>query len=287
MPFNAEEFYLKTPMGHEIHVSSFGPAGEEPKGIIVISSATGVLQKYYAKFAQFLSHHQYRVYTFDYYGIGNSSSDIRDLKKNDLSIQQWGSNDQASVLKMAKERSPSTPLTLITHSIGGQILGFNPSYHLLDKIVMVSPQSGYWRYYEGLHYPKMWLFWNAMIPVLTPLYGYFPAKKLGLFENLPKKMVYEWAKWGRHKEYMFGHIDTEKAFFDKIECPLLVLGFPRDIYAPKAATDWLAGKYENARIDRRHLIPEEMGIDDVRHFGFFRSKFEDPLWKITKEWIEN
>lgn len=282
--FVPKEIAIKTPLGHSISATKFSKSSSF-KGVVVISSATGVLQKYYTPYALYLAEEGYCVYTFDYFGIGKSSATINQLKKNTSTAEDWGSNDQAAVVEFAKNEI-NAPLYLITHSIGGQIMGFNSNYHLIDKVIMVASQSGYWKYYEGIHYPKMWLFWYAIIPLLTPLFGYFPAKKLGLFENLPKGMVYQWMQWGKHREYIFGHINKSDAYFDKFECPILALGFPRDIYAPKAAVDWLVNKYENAVIDRKHLIPEELGIDDVKHFGFFRPKFKESLWKLTKDWIE-
>src|SRR5690606_14608982 len=153
--------------------------------------------------------------------------------------------DQASIVNFVKNDFPENRLTLITHSVGGQVLGFNSHYHLLDNIVTVASQSGYWKHFEGFNKSKMWLFWYGMVPTLTALYGYVPAKKLGLFENLPKNLVYEWAKWGKHKNYIMGHHTHNDTYFNKIETPILVLSFPRDIYAPKRNVEWLASQFMN------------------------------------------
>ena len=72
--------------------------------------------------------------------------------------------------------------------------------------------------------------------------------------------------------------------FDK---HLLALSFPKDIYASKTAVDWLTNQFINAKVDRRHLNPEELGISNIGHFGFFRSKFKDSLWHMTHQWIAN
>ena len=236
MSVSVTDIRIPTPKGHTLGATRF--TKDHPQKTLVISSATGVLQRYYADFATYLAEHGYAVYTFDYHGIGKSDSEIQLLKQNTSNAADWGSNDQASLLVYAKAQHPNNKLYLLTHSIGGQILGFNANIDLVDKMVLVSAQSGYWKYYKGwVNLPKMLLFWYAMIPGLTSLYGYFPAKKLGLFENLPKPMALQWMRWGKHPEYMLGHHRHDELYFNTIECPVLGLGFPRDVYAPKAATD--------------------------------------------------
>jgi predicted alpha/beta hydrolase len=132
----------------------------------------------------------------------------------------------------------------------------------------------------------MFTFWYALIPILTPLFGYFPAKKIGLFENLPKKMVYQWRSWGIHKDYILSEFNYKELQFKNYNKNLLSLSFPKDEYAPKIAVDWLANQFINANIDRRHINPEKLGIKNIGHFGFFRAKFKDSLWKMTHQWIE-
>lgn len=281
---NGEEIFIKTAKQYSLAATKFISSKQANK-TIVISSATGVLQKYYQKIALHFASLGYVVYTFDYSGIGKSGSEIPQLKRNTSTLQEWGSIDQASIVQHAKDEYPNNKITLITHSVGGQVLGFNSNYHLLENVITVASQSGYWKEFKGIHKPKMWLFWYGIVPILTPIFGYFPAKKLGLFENLPKAVVYEWAKWGKHKEYIAGHHNSDHTYFNKLKIPILVLSFPRDNYAPKKMVDWLASQFTNATVDRRHLVPKELGIDEIGHFGFFREKFSDSLWKMIEEWI--
>ncbi len=276
---------IATPLGHSVALTRFSSALSNQK-TLVISSATGVLQGYYKKFASYFASLGYTVLTFDYYGIGRSGSDLAALKMNRTDLNSWGSNDQAAVVKYAKDQNPQHQIILLTHSIGGQIVCFNPQYPLLDKIVMVASQSGYWRDFKGIHIPKMFLFWYAMIPTLTPLFGYFPAKKIGLFENLPKRVVYEWMRWGRKKRYMLHYYDDSSQFFDKIKAPILAMSFPRDDYAPKRTVDWLVEQFVNAPTERLHYIPGKKDLGKLRHFGFFREHFKSQLWELTHQWIE-
>lgn len=116
------------------------------------------------------------------------------------------------------------------------------------------------------------MFWYVLVPCLTPLFGYFPAKKIGLFENPPKQMAYQWQRWGKRKDYLLSEFDFEDLEFKNFNGNLLALSFPNDEFASKIAVDWLTQQFVNAKVDRRHIIPEHSGISDVGHFGFFRNQ---------------
>ncbi|VAW09974.1 hypothetical protein MNBD_BACTEROID03-1853 [hydrothermal vent metagenome] len=285
MKVQIKELAIPTPNGYSLSASVFFSKNDIGQ-TLVISSATGVLQRYYSKFASFFAAQGFTVYTFDYQGIGKSGASTARLKKHSEDLKSWGKIDQATVVAFAKKEKPGTLLTLVAHSIGGQLIGFNPNHYLLDKVVMVASQGGYWKNFKGVHLLKMWLLWYVIIPGLTPLYGFFPSKKLGLFENLPKNMVYEWAKWGKEKEYMMHFYDKEDYYFDTVKVAMLSWSFPHDSFAPKKTVDWMTDQYRGAQVKRVHYIPEK-GTKQVRHFGFFKLAFKEPLWQQTLQWVLN
>ena len=282
----ALDLYIKTPLGHQLGLTIFKPKISNHKSII-ISSATGVLQHYYFKFSTYFSELGYTVYTFDYSGIGKSNLSTAHLKQNKIDLKAWGENDQASVIAYVKSENPKHKTILITHSIGGQLLAFNKSNAQIDAIITVASQSGYWKHWKGFDRFKMYIFWHVLIPTLTPIFGYFPAKKIGLFENLPKEMAHQWQRWGKQKDYMLSEFDFENLQFKNYKNSLLALSFPNDEFASKSSVDWLASQFVTARVDRRHIIPEELGLPHIGHFGFFRSQFKDSLWQMMHEWIES
>ena len=276
---------INTPQGHQLGLTIFKPEISIHKSII-ISSATGVLQHYYYKFATYFSELGYTVYTFDYSGIGKSNINTTELKQNTVDLKAWGENDQTTIVGYAKTQNPKNKLIVITHSIGGQILAFNKHNSQIDAIITVASQSGYWKLWKGFERFKMFTFWHVLIPILTPIFGFFPSKKFGLFENLPKDMAYQWSRWGTHKDYILSEFNVEDLQFKNFNGNLLVLSFSNDKFASKASVDWLADQFCNAKVDRRHIIPEDLGISDVGHFGFFRNQFKDSLWKMTHEWLD-
>tara|TARA_R110002050_G_scaffold80801_15_gene172861 strand:- start:92 stop:955 length:864 start_codon:yes stop_codon:yes gene_type:complete len=282
----ALDLYIKTPLGHQLGLTIFKPKISNHKSII-ISSATGVLQHYYFKFSTYFSELGYTVYTFDYSGIGKSNIRITPLKQSKIDLKAWGENDQTSVINYALSQNPNDKIILISHSIGGQLIAFNKSNAQIDAIITVASQSGYWKHWKGFDRFKMYIFWHILIPTLTPVFGYFPAKKIGLFENLPKEMAHQWQRWGKQKDYMLSEFDFENLQFKNYKNSLLALSFPNDEFASKSSVDWLASQFVTARVDRRHIIPEELGLPHIGHFGFFRSQFKDSLWQMMHEWIES
>ena len=271
---------IPTPAGHTLSGTLFTPVGRVEQ-TLVVSSATGMLQKFYFAFARHFASLGYAVLTFDYWGIGESGGTPAELVKNPYDLVHWGSNDQAAAVRFLKTTYPDAPLSLVTHSIGGQICGFNPEHVGIDRIIMVASQTGYWRMFRGWPRYRMWLFWHVIIPGLSPPFGYFPAKHFGLFENLPKKMAYQWKRWGKHPDYLMRE-PGESHLFHELQMPILSLSFPGDTLAPPPTVDWLARQYTRAAVERVHYTAEG---DGPGHFGYFRPAFKSTLWNYTHHWI--
>lgn len=278
----AEAVHIPTAAGHHLSGTLFRPERSTIGRSILISSATGVLQKFYFPFARHFASLGYRVLTFDYWGIGDSGGDTHSLRKNTFDLEHWGNNDLTAATQYLCELSPDSELTVVTHSIGGQLVGLNRAFENIDKMVLVASQSGYWKFYRGWHKLKMWAFWHLMIPGLTPFFGYFPSGDLGLFENLPKNMACQWMRWGRNPGYMMGDVPGENRYYHQIAVPMLSLSFPGDELAPPEAVDWLNEQYRAARVTRIHYTAEGF---KPGHFGFFREAFSDTLWARTHRWI--
>ncbi len=280
MGFGEEKIKIPTNAGHTLSGVLFVP--KDPLGqSLLVSSATGMLQKFYFAFARHFASLGYVVLTFDYWGIGASGGSPGELVKNPYDLVHWGANDQAAAVRYLRERFPLYPITLVTHSIGGQLCGFNPEHHSIDRILMVASQTGYWGMFTGWTRYRMWLFWHVMIPWLSPPFGYFPAKRIGLFENLPREMAYQWMRWGRHPDYMMGH-PGESHLFRELRMPILSLSFPGDALAPAETVDWLARQYSGAQVRRVHYTAEGL---KPGHFGYFRSFSKSTLWQYTHDWI--
>lgn len=268
---------ITTKIGYKITSTEFKP-DRVAEGVVIISPATGVKQTYYAKFSEFLRSEGYIVVTFDFGGI--SESKFKSLKAFDTSASAWGNNDLEAVLKFYQAKYPKESTSIIGHSIGGQLIGLAASIEHIDKVILVAAQSGYWKFWKGFEKSKMYVIWNILFPILTRFFGFFPGKRLGIMEDLPKSMALEWRKWCVSPNYLFDHIHEASLNYSKLTCEIHSYSAIDDNYAPKEAVDWMTSKYINSTINRKHLIPKEIDSPKIGHFGFFKASMRSTIWKM-------
>lgn len=248
----------------------------ESDQIVVIASATGVVKEFYKYFVQYLYDNGLSVITFDYGGIGKSRP--ISLRNFGTSAQRWATNDLETVLKYVSKHYGDKKLTVIGHSIGGQLIGLAPSSSKINNIVLVAAQSGYYKLWKASERYKMLFAWRVLFPLFNSAFGYIPTKRFTAIEDLPGGMAMEWRKWCLSPNYLFDHIGTEELFFDKITAPVYSYSTDRDKFASAESTDWLTSKYMNAKLNRIHLKPEEFEVKNIGHFGYFQKKCSHSVW---------
>lgn len=240
---------------------------------LLIASAMGVKRRYYDAFARFIADRGMNVLTFDYRGIGDSRP--RSLRGFEGSMLDWGKLDVAAAIDFIRREEPGS-LAYLGHSAGGQIAGLAPNVDRVDRFVFTSSQSGYWRLWPGASKLGLGALWLAM-PLISRVVGYFPSKLLGLgSEELPRNVATEWARFGRHREYLFAYADP--APYARITAPIHAFSFRDDRYAPRAAVEALLAKYSGARVTHKHI--EQRGLG---HFDLFRKGRADALWEEIAE----
>jgi predicted alpha/beta hydrolase len=270
-----KQIEIKTANGHPIAAQVYEA---ETDAVLIIASATGVKQGFYKKFAHFVASNGITAITFDYSGIGFSLK--QPIHKATNNAADWGKNDLEGVIRYARENYPNAKITLLGHSIGGQLVGLAQSAPEVQKLILVSAQSGYWKLWNGFDRLRMWANWHIVFPTLLNLFGYMPSKKFSGMENLPKNVAKQWSGWGRNPNYLFDELPEQDLFFKNITAKVIAISIENDFYAPKAAVDWFAGKYQHADVERLHLTPGDFNAKDIGHFGIFREKFEHSLWKL-------
>lgn len=271
---------IDTPLQYSIAVTEF--LSDNPNAnCVIIASATGVKQNYYHNFSKFLSHNNYSVFTFDYGGIGDSKPES--LKKFSTTATNWAQNDFESVVQYVKSKNPDSKIFIITHSIGGQLIGLVPSNNLFDGVIMAVSQSGSWIHWKGFERLKMQFLWYVTIPLFCRIFNYLPSSHFTRMEDLPKEMALEWAKWCKKPNYHFDCIDNVKEHYDKIKCKIISYSIDNDFYATVPAVNWIASQFKNAEVTRTHLKAEDFGVKDIGHFGFFKNRFKDSIWNVFLE----
>ncbi|CAN5312910.1 alpha/beta fold hydrolase [soil metagenome] len=268
--------------GYPLQASVFVPG--QPNGrTVVVGSAMGVLQQYYYNFSEYLRGQGFHVVVFDYRGVGLSAP--KRMKGFEAHLHQWGELDIEAALQYALHQLPTDTLLYMSHSVGGQVFGLAESNKHVQKVLMVASQSGYWNLWEGYHKVRMFNISHLAIPSLTAMVGYLPAKKLGLFEDVPKGVANQWASWIRHPEYLFRESRPSLANFQNVTAPLRMISFSDDHFAPPQTVDNLATRYPNAAIERINYTPEQFGLKEVGHFNYFKRKYAEWFWEDALEWL--
>ncbi len=270
--------------GRALAATAFKPASQV-RGAVVIAAALGVPRRFYAPFSRFVAESGFAVVTFDYRGVGDShKSDVSDAR---LSMQQWGELDIDAALAHALHWFRPPALVLLGHSCGGQLFGLAPHCEKLHGVILVGAQTAYWR---GWPFP-----WNlgiialfyALVPLLSLRRGNFPARVLRLSSvDVPCGVTAQWARWARSPRYLFDprfRLDTGR--YQRLRVPVLALGLSDDNYSPAAAIESLLREIPNAAIEHRQIKSPELNIGNIGHFGFFREKARDPLWRDVLEWL--
>ncbi|HEX3061955.1 MAG TPA: alpha/beta fold hydrolase [Usitatibacter sp.] len=269
--------------GYELAVTRF-PAQGAPWATMCISAAMGVKRDFYAPIAQFFAENGIHVLTFDYRGMGGSRRG--DLAKLDADVGTWIEKDLAAMLVEARNPDAYLPLLYVGHSLGGQVIGVTPGSEAVRAAVTANAGSGYYRLNDRMKW-RVRLLWFFMFPVFTPLFGYFPGKRLRMVGDLPRGVAYQWRRWCLDRGYLLAEGEAWRAKMARFNAPILRYSFADDAMISERATDELHALYRGARVDRRHLAPSQLGEAPVGHFGFFHPRSRDRLWREALEWLRN
>jgi predicted alpha/beta hydrolase len=270
--------------GFELAATTYTPA-QPPRGVVVINSATAVRRRYYDRFATHLAAAGFAVVTYDYRGIGGSAP--RRLRGFVASMREWGEVDQPAVINFAMAWQPTVPLKLVAHSVGGQIFGLLPDPNRVTRVLMVAAQHNYWRLWDAPRRWVLWGLWTLFMPATAHVLGYFPSRRVGLGENLPRGVALDWARWCRSPGALVEAIGGDAPQrFAQYRGPILSMSFDDDhAFAPRAAVDALLRFYVNARVEHRHVTAASLGLEKVEHFGFFRPAASEHGWRIALDWL--
>ena len=265
--------------GHALAARFYAPGATypAPRGAVLIVPAMGVSQEYYADFANWLALHGYAAITFDYRGMGHSRHGS--LRGFEADIFDWAKLDCAAAADALTARFPDVPLYWIGHSLGGQILAFFPQHARLAKAITVGSGSGYWLENTWSLRLYVWWLWYFVVPLVLPLFGYFPGRKLKKVGDLPRGVMAQWQRWCRHRDYAVG-VEGEpvRRQYAAVTTPIVSLSFTDDEFMSARNTESLHGFYTGAQRTMKRSAPNDVGAKGIGHFGFFRHRFAESLW---------
>ena len=251
---------------------------------VIISGAVAVRRRFYRQFAGYLCAQGLRVITYDYRGIGSSLRG--EIRHSGARMLDWARLDLAAVIDQAAQRYPATPLLMVGHSAGGQFAGLVDNNERLQRLLTIGAQIGYWGHWPAPRRYALMGLWHVLMPGLTAALGYFPARRLGIGEDLPAGVAREWARWCRHEAFFVDPagkaLDTG---FSRFSAPLMSVSIADDGMAPRPAVDALSRLFLSAACVRRHIEPAEAGVERLGHFGPFRPQAGRALWPEMAAWL--
>lgn len=256
-------------------------------GTVIINPATGVLARYYHRYARFLANQGFRVLTYDYRGIGASRP--ASLKGCGYRWRDWGEQDFDAALRFVLSQDQNGPIQVVGHSIGGFLPGFSPGARYIDRMLTVGAQYAYWHDYSELHRTRLFWKWHVIMPALTLALGYFPGNRLGWLEDLPAGVANEWSFRGRRMERSYPTNERADILrrFSSVTAAIMAVGVSDDQIASPQAIDRTLDYYSSAEKTRVLITPHDFGMEEIGHFGLFHERHREGFWTQSLEWLQS
>ncbi len=259
----------------------FLPSGA-PRAAALMNAGGGVAAYHYHHFAQYLASRGIATLTFDYRGIGASRP--ASLRGFLARVEDWCEFDTGGAIEWMGSRFPGVPLIGLTHSIGAMLLIGAPGAKELTKIGMIVPHTGFWGDYRLAYRMPMAAVWHVLMPAVTKAFGYFPARKLGLGDDIPEGVAMQWAARWHPRFKPTGSASQVTRLNESIgrardlAIPALAVSISDDGFATAAGARRVLQLAPRLSVHRWHIKPAELDRKRVGHFGFFRKSLGLTLW---------
>ena len=278
--------------GYELGGVHFRPHHDlEPTVAVVIAAGGGIPARRYRHFASFLAAAGVPVLTFDYRGIGKSRP--RSLRGFMATAEDWSEGDCGGAIAWMRTRYPHAKLVGVAHSIGSLIIGGAPNVNECAGLVFIAAHTGYYGDYAKRQRIPMAILWHGVMPVLTHLFGYFPASMLGLGEDIPAGMALQWAARRTpdlRPEATARDSSRARAMlarFCEIKVPIRAISFTDDKFATEGGTRRLLAVYSGVSARCEFVKPSSSGLANIGHFGFFRREAQEALWPLVLAYVQS
>ncbi|MCY3413750.1 MAG: hypothetical protein INQ03_19050 [Candidatus Heimdallarchaeota archaeon] len=248
--------------------------GERKDYVIVFAGGTGIKQSYYGNFLEYISQtSNLPVISFDYRSIGESK--FKELQEYDLELYDWRI-DIGMVLDYTRKQYPGREIIYMAHSFGGQFLGVVEDIKDIKKLIFIAVQNAYWKNYAKPY--TYWFFWKVITPIISLFFNYYPAKKIGMGEDMPKGIVNSWKRYCMRPNYFFDDPEFDLSGYDKIELPLTAFKIIDDEWGCRGnAVEFFVDRYPNTESKIIPVDPKDHGLSHIGHNGFFK---RENLWNL-------
>lgn len=260
------------------------PAMGAHKGQLIVAGATGVKQLFYSRFARFAAEQGFEVWTLDYRGIGLSRPKrLEALKMNYL---DWARLDLAALLDHVLAQGHG-PLWMVGHSYGGHAFGLLPAHAQVQRFATMATGAGWHGWMPPLEQLRVHLMWRVLGPLMVRAKGYLAWSLLGMGEDLPRDVFYQWRHWCQWPRYFFDDpaMPELSAQFAQVQTPILAINATDDKWAPAASRDAFMAAYSHAPLQTMTIEPRSLGMPGIGHMAYFRPEAR-VLWQQTLDWLQ-
>lgn len=261
------------------YVRQFSPAHTPVDRVVVICGGLGINAVFYQSFSRWLAERGCCVVTFDHRGLGLNV--VSEAEMEVIDMETWFSQDLSTILYWLRLKYPGLPLCCIGHSFGGATLGASPAIGLVDHILLVSAQSGYMGNFGLRIRVLLGMYVYVLIPLLVPFRGYFPARKIGAGENIPRKVIRRWRRWVQAPGYIQTDSSLNREGFRSFRGTLAALAFSDDQMAPLSSVAEVVDYYSQAsHSSLQSISPEETDMSEIGHFKMFSRDAANSIWPL-------
>jgi predicted alpha/beta hydrolase len=189
---------------------------------------------------------------------------------------------------MVNERG-HTSITWLGHSVGGQLVPLLHQKQHIKKVIALNAALGYWGYFPFPKNLQVWALWHIVQPLMIRWYGYGNMKKIGWGENLPANILVEWKEWCINRNFYQEYFRSSGQHnrLDDFRVPLTAVYTSDDYIANDKTVPLMLQFFPNSPKKIRKLAVEQYTREKVGHIGIFRKKFENTLWPVLVDIIDN
>jgi predicted alpha/beta hydrolase len=204
-------------------------------------------------------------------------------KDSNASINDWGLLDIPAAIETLLNRTQAEKIIILGHSAGGQLLGINPHYNKVAKVVAIAGSTGHVKGLKGKTKLLAPLMFNVIFPVSSLFKGYGATQFIGMGENLPKNVAKQWAEFCSKPGYVMNAIGKSiyNDYHQEINCPITSIWASDDEIATRANVKDLLRLYPNATTHLIELNPKQYGYKQIGHMSMFK-KSHHKLWPILE-----
>jgi len=262
-----------------------------PSTVILFSCGGGVPAARYARFAKHLAAAGVAVLVYDYRGIGASRPSH--LRGFGALAEDWSEFDCGGAIAYLRLQYPDSQLIGMAHSIGALFTCGAPNAGEISRFVFLCAHTGYYGDYLPKYRLPMAVLWHGVMPLVTRLCGYFPARALGLGEDIPAGIALQWS--ARTSPDLRPELTGPGAIraramiarYGQIRGEVLTVGFSDDAFASPAGSRRLLAAFPGLHATSVSITPNQVGMSTIGHFGLFRRTAEAKLWPLILEVLED